>query len=138
MPPAASYLNTNDVFVLKTPRSLWQWKGEGATQEEIGAAKHVAKILGGSVTEVEETKEPGECWVKKSLFSLQDNSVKYSQCATVFSSLSAGFWEALGGKGDYQTSKTLRNVIKPPRLFACSNKTGNLIVSIQRYGRMLV
>lgn len=71
--------------------------------------------------------------LKQELLSLQDNSVKYFPCTTAFSLLSAAFWKALGGKGDYQTSKTLRNVVKLPRLFACSNKTGNLIVSIQIY-----
>lgn len=61
MLPTASALNTNDVFVLKSPESLWQWKGEGATPEEIDAAKHIASLLGGPATKVEETKEPGEC-----------------------------------------------------------------------------
>ncbi|XP_037554064.1 adseverin [Nematolebias whitei] len=93
----ASSLNTNDVFVLKTPTSLFVWKGKGASSDEIAAAESVAKFLGGSVTKVEETKEPD------------------------------GFWSALGGKGSYQTSKTLQNVIRPPRLFGCSNKTGRLI-----------
>ncbi|KAK0134783.1 Gelsolin [Merluccius polli] len=39
----------------------------------------------------------------------------------------ADFWSSLGGKTDYQTSKSLQNIIKPPRLFGCSNKTGRLI-----------
>ncbi|KAF3691314.1 Gelsolin Actin-depolymerizing factor [Channa argus] len=95
--PTASVLNTNDVFVVKTPDSLVLWKGKGSSPEELVAAKYVAGLLGGNATEVEETKE------------------------------SAGFWAALGGKKDYQTSKNLQNVIKPPRLFACSNKTGRLI-----------
>ncbi|KAG8003263.1 Gelsolin [Nibea albiflora] len=95
--PTASSLNTNDAFVLKTPDSLFLWKGKGGTPEEMTAAKYVADLLGGTVTEVEETKEPD------------------------------GFWAALGGKGDYQTSKSLRKTIKAPRLFACSNKTGRLI-----------
>lgn len=59
--PTASSLNTNDVFVLKTPNSLMQWKGKGAAPEEMAAAKYVATLLGGAATEVEETKEPGEC-----------------------------------------------------------------------------
>ncbi len=42
---------------------------------------------------------------------------------------SAGFWSALGGKKEYQTSSTLRNMVKPPRLFGCSNKTGRIMVS---------
>lgn len=41
----------------------------------------------------------------------------------------AAFWSALGGKKDYQTSKSLQNMVKPPRLFGCSNKTGRLSVS---------
>lgn len=56
----ASSLNTNDVFVLKTPTSLFVWKGKGASSDEIAAAESVAKFLGGSVTKVEETKEPGK------------------------------------------------------------------------------
>lgn len=59
--PTASSLNTNDMFVLKTPDSLFLWKGKGGTPEEMTAAKYVADLLGGTVTEVEETEEPGEC-----------------------------------------------------------------------------
>ncbi|XP_054458260.1 scinderin like a [Anoplopoma fimbria] len=95
--PTASSLNTNDVFVLKSPDSLFVWKGKGATPEEEDAAKYVAGLLGGTATEVEETKEP------------------------------AHFWKALGGKKDYQTSLALQKTVKPPRLFGCSNKTGRLI-----------
>ncbi|KAM4604871.1 scinderin like b [Polymixia lowei] len=96
--PTASCLNTNDVFVFKAPDAMFVWRGTGASDEEMGAVKHVVAVLGGSVTNVAEGKEP------------------------------AGFWQALGGKKDYQTSKSLQNMIKPPRLFGCSNKTGRLIV----------
>ncbi|XP_068446201.1 scinderin like a [Clinocottus analis] len=95
--PAAPSLNTNDVFVLKSPSSLYVWKGKGATVEEEAAAKYVAGVLGGNATQVEETSEP------------------------------ADFWKALGGKKDYQTSLALQKTVKPPRLFGCSNKTGRLI-----------
>ncbi|XP_060775704.1 scinderin like a [Neoarius graeffei] len=95
--PCAANLNTNDVFVLKTPESIFLWIGAGATDEEMSAAKYVCSTLGGSATEVTEGKEPVE------------------------------FWCALGGKQDYQTSRSLRNTVKPPRLFGCSNKTGRLI-----------
>ncbi|XP_038572707.1 scinderin like a [Micropterus salmoides] len=94
--PTASSLNTNDVFVLKSPESLFLWKGKGATPEEMAAAEYVAGLLGGTGTVVEEAKEP------------------------------AGFWQLLGGKKDYQTSKTLQRMVRPPRLFSCSNKTGRL------------
>ncbi|KAM7400952.1 hypothetical protein PAMA_005241 [Pampus argenteus] len=95
---SASNLNTNDVFVLKTPSAVFVWQGVGASDEEMEAAKHVVGSLGGSASNVSEGKEPGE------------------------------FWSALGGKKDYQTSKSLRNMVKPPRLFGCSNKTGTIIV----------
>uniref|UniRef100_A0A1A8GZP3 Gelsolin-like domain-containing protein n=1 Tax=Nothobranchius korthausae TaxID=1143690 RepID=A0A1A8GZP3_9TELE len=94
----ASSLNTNDVFVLKSSNSLFVWKGKGANPDELHAAKYVATLLGGTATDVDETKEP------------------------------AGFWSALGGKKDYQTSQTLQKMVKPPRLFGCSNKTGRLTV----------
>ncbi|KAM3866404.1 scinderin like b [Diretmus argenteus] len=96
--PSASHLNTNDVFVLKAPNAMFVWRGLGATDEEMEAAKHVVGCLGGSASNVTEGKEP------------------------------AGFWSALGGKKDYQTSQSLRNMVKPPRLFGCSNKTGRLSV----------
>uniref|UniRef100_A0A665UI73 Macrophage-capping protein n=1 Tax=Echeneis naucrates TaxID=173247 RepID=A0A665UI73_ECHNA len=38
------------------------------------------------------------------------------EASVVFSSLPADFWSALGGKKDYQTSKSLQNMVKPPRL----------------------
>ncbi|KAK7945167.1 hypothetical protein WMY93_000895 [Mugilogobius chulae] len=94
----ASLLNTNDVFVAKSPSALFVWKGAGASDEEMNAAKHVVGFLGGSPASVSEGREP------------------------------ADFWSALGGKKEYQTSKALRNVVTPPRLFGCSNKTGRLIV----------
>lgn len=41
------------------------------------------------------------------------------------------FWGALGGKAEYRTSTRLKDKMDthPPRLFACSNKTGRFIVS---------
>uniref|UniRef100_A0A9J8CX03 Scinderin like b n=1 Tax=Cyprinus carpio carpio TaxID=630221 RepID=A0A9J8CX03_CYPCA len=96
--PSASNLNTNDIFVLKSPDCVFVWKGAGASEEEMVAAKYVVSVLGGQSTDVAEGKEP------------------------------AGFWSAVGGKKEYQTSPTLRNMVKPPRLFGCSNKTGRLVV----------
>ncbi|XP_066547840.1 gelsolin [Amia ocellicauda] len=95
--PSASSLNTNDVFVLKTAADTYVWKGVGASDEEVAMAKHVVSVLGGSPSDVSEGKEP------------------------------AAFWTALGGKKEYQTSRTLQKTVKPPRLFGCSNKTGRLI-----------
>jgi len=40
------------------------------------------------------------------------------------------FWDALGGKSEYCTSPRLKDQLDehPPRLFACSNKTGTFLV----------
>uniref|UniRef100_A0A8C3A2K1 Scinderin like b n=1 Tax=Cyclopterus lumpus TaxID=8103 RepID=A0A8C3A2K1_CYCLU len=97
---SASSLNTNDVFVLKSPNALYVWRGVGASDEEMEAAKYVVDFLGGSAKHVSEGSEPGGC----------------------------DFWAALGGKKDYQTSKSLQNMVNAPRLFGCSNKTGRLTV----------
>ncbi|KAM9383800.1 scinderin-like [Pholidichthys leucotaenia] len=94
---SACSLNTNDMFVLKTPDDLFIWKGKGASSEEMEVANYVAELLGGAGTEVEEEQEP------------------------------ESFWEALGGKKAYQTSKRLQGVVKTPRLFVCSNKIGRLV-----------
>ncbi|KAG7237146.1 hypothetical protein INR49_032758, partial [Caranx melampygus] len=48
--PTASSLNTNDIFVLKSPSSLVLWVGKGANPEEMAAAKYVASLLGGPAT----------------------------------------------------------------------------------------
>ncbi|KAM9789275.1 scinderin like b [Neosynchiropus ocellatus] len=95
---SSSNLNTNDIFVLKTASGVFVWHGVGASGEEVKAAKHVVDFFGGAATDVAEGKEPAE------------------------------FWSALGGKKEYQSSKSLQNVVKPPRLFGCSNKTGRLNV----------
>ncbi|XP_068196521.1 scinderin like b [Antennarius striatus] len=95
---SASNLNTNDVFVLKTPGALYVWRGKGASEEEMMAAKHVESYLGAKASQVSEGNEPSD------------------------------FWKALGGKKEYQTSKSLQQMARPPRLFGCSNKTGRLIV----------
>lgn len=58
---SASNLNTNDVFVLKSSNALFVWRGVGASDEEMEAAKHVVNFLGGSPSQVSEGKEPGEC-----------------------------------------------------------------------------
>lgn len=60
MEPSAANLNTNDVFVLKSPNSMFLWRGIGATDEELAAAKYVCSFLGGSATDVAEGKEPGD------------------------------------------------------------------------------
>ncbi|GCB69103.1 hypothetical protein scyTo_0005420 [Scyliorhinus torazame] len=97
---AASNLNSNDAFVLKTPGSSFVWVGQGASDPEKQGAQQLLDILGVSASEIAEGSEPDD------------------------------FWDILGGKADYRTSPRLKDKMDahPPRLFACSNKTGNFII----------
>ncbi|XP_062873588.1 gelsolin b [Trichomycterus rosablanca] len=94
--PLASNLNSNDAFVLVNPSGSVLWLGQGSDDVEKHGAKQLREVLGVDVSEVKEGAEDGI------------------------------FWEALGGKMDYRTSARLKSKMDshPPRLFACSNKTG--------------
>ncbi|NWH56394.1 VILI protein, partial [Geococcyx californianus] len=100
VPVRASALNSNDVFVLKTPSCCYLWYGKGCSGDEREMGKMVADII--SKTEkhvVAEGQEPSE------------------------------FWVALGGKSQYANSKRLQEEDSSlsPRLFECSNKTGTFL-----------
>ncbi|MCI4392768.1 hypothetical protein PGIGA_G00149800 [Pangasianodon gigas] len=94
--PVASNLNSNDVFILLNPSASVLWVGQGASDVEKHGAKQLSEILGVQVSEVTEGEEGDH------------------------------FWKALGGKTEYRTSERLKSKMDthPPRLFACSNKTG--------------
>lgn len=96
----ASELNSNDVFVLVTPATAFLWVGQGSKQAEKRGAQQLCDILGISASELAEGCETDD------------------------------FWEALGGKTEYCTSLRLRDSMDshPPRLFACSNKTGRFMI----------
>uniref|UniRef100_A0A8C7KAN1 Gelsolin n=1 Tax=Oncorhynchus kisutch TaxID=8019 RepID=A0A8C7KAN1_ONCKI len=97
---AASNLNSNDVFVLVTPASSFIWVGKGTSDSEKHGAQKLSDLLGVSASELAEGEEADY------------------------------FWDALGGKADYRTSARLKNKmdVHPPRLFACSNKTGQFVI----------
>ncbi|NXQ99794.1 VILI protein, partial [Sagittarius serpentarius] len=102
VPVRASSLNSNDVFVLKTPSCCYLWYGKGCSGDEREMGKMVADII--SKTEkpvIAEGQEPPE------------------------------FWLALGGKSQYANSKRLQeeNPSVSPRLFECSNKTGTFLAT---------
>ncbi|NXA22796.1 VILI protein, partial [Ibidorhyncha struthersii] len=102
VPVRASSLNSNDVFVLKTPSCCYLWYGKGCSGDEREMGKTVADII--SKTEkpvIAEGQEPPE------------------------------FWVALGGKSQYANSKRLQeeNPSVCPRLFECSNKTGTFLAT---------
>ncbi|XP_069017858.1 gelsolin a isoform X2 [Embiotoca jacksoni] len=96
----ASNLNANDAFILATPGDSFLWVGAGASDTEKQGAQQLCDILGVSASELPEGGETDQ------------------------------FWEALGGKTEYRTSTRLKDKMDahPPRLFACSNKTGNFII----------
>ncbi|XP_021324427.2 gelsolin a isoform X1 [Danio rerio] len=96
----SSNLNSNDAFVLVTPAASFIWVGQGASDIEKRGAQQLCGILGVSPSELSEGGEDG------------------------------GFWDALGGKAAYRTSSRLKDKMNahPPRLFACSNKTGRFII----------
>ncbi|XP_062340321.1 gelsolin a isoform X1 [Osmerus eperlanus] len=96
----ASNLNSNDAFLLVTPAETFLWAGQGANETEKQGAQQLCDILGVSASELPEGGESGE------------------------------FWDALGGQAEYRTSSRLKNKMDthPPRLFACSNKTGNFVI----------
>ncbi|MEQ2243050.1 hypothetical protein ILYODFUR_003047 [Ilyodon furcidens] len=98
---SASNLNSNDAFVLVTPDGTSLWVGVGASDTEKQGAQQLCGILGVSPSSV--LSEGGE---------------------------TDQFWAALGGKAEYRTSTRLKDKMDahPPRLFACSNKTGNFII----------
>ncbi|XP_062386192.1 LOW QUALITY PROTEIN: adseverin [Sardina pilchardus] len=98
----AGSLNSNDAYLLKMEGvGGVLWGGRGASQEEEDGAKYVSQLLHcSSLTHIKEGHETGE------------------------------FWAALGGKEEYQTSDRLESqtLSHPPRLFACSNKTGKFVI----------
>ncbi|XP_065196532.1 gelsolin, cytoplasmic-like [Sycon ciliatum] len=97
----ASSLNSNDVFVLETPKATYVWNGKGASSEEKSFGSSIVDVIapGSNVESVEEGSEP------------------------------QGFWYGLGGKGSYADSPRLADVVpeQPPRLFHCSNASGRFL-----------
>ncbi|XP_044051708.1 gelsolin-like isoform X2 [Siniperca chuatsi] len=98
--PSSSSLNSSDVFLLVVSSGSWMWRGRGSSSAEAQGAEHLAGLLQVTPTPLEEGEEED------------------------------AFWDALGGQEDYCRSPRLKNKMEahPPRLFACSNKTGNFLM----------
>ncbi|XP_037379927.1 villin-1 [Talpa occidentalis] len=102
VPARATSLNSNDVFLLKTPSCCYLWCGKGCSGDEREMAKTVADIISRTEKQVVvEGQEP------------------------------ANFWMALGGKAPYANTKRLQeeNQVISPRLFECSNQTGRFMAT---------
>jgi len=93
-------LNSGDVFVLLNPTHEFVWYGNGANEDERGTGKGIADRLLGSRRQLE--------------FSEGSETKE--------------FWNTLGGKTEYPTSKVLEQGAREPRLFQCSNVTGDFVV----------
>lgn len=100
VPEVAASLNSNDVFVLLTPAAMFVWQGKGSNADERKCGENIAKVLQGKrkTVVVEEGKEPAE------------------------------FWNGLGGKGEYASEGYLYEGAREPRLFQCSNASGQFVV----------
>ncbi|XP_054437186.1 villin-1-like [Pteronotus mesoamericanus] len=102
VPPWAHCLNSNDVFLLKTPARFYLWCGKGCSGDEREMAKMVADTISPKEKQVvAEGQEP------------------------------ANFWMALGGKALYTSIKRLQqeNMVFTPRLFECSNQSGRFLAT---------
>lgn len=97
----AASLNSEDVFVLETPKSTFLWLGEFADPSEVAMGHNVAKLVSPDrqAKEIKEGQEPDE------------------------------FWRAIGGKGEYKKGHVEEhNPLLDARLFKCSTATGRLVV----------
>ena len=96
----AASLNTNDCFLLVDGREVSVWFGKGSTGDE----REMAKILA-----LSKTDDPNI------IFESQEKS---------------DFWQALGGRETYFDEKISKQSddIPNPRLFQCSNASGNIRV----------
>lgn len=127
--PVASNLNSNDVFILLSPSDSVLWVGQGASDVEKQGAKQLSEILGVQVSEVKEGEEGSTATERSSItlmFQLQNGHL-FLFPLLIFE---GHFWEVFGGKAEYCTSDRLKSTMDshPPRLFACSNKTGQFRV----------
>ncbi|XP_051923855.1 gelsolin-like isoform X2 [Hippocampus zosterae] len=97
---SSSSLNSSDVFLLASPSGCWMWKGCGSGSAEVEGARHLAQLLREKPVQVDEGAEEED------------------------------FWDALGGREDYCKSLRCEAQMEahPPRLFACSNKTGTFLM----------
>ncbi|XP_065741757.1 villin-like protein isoform X2 [Phocoena phocoena] len=102
VPARASALNSNDIFLLATAGLCYLWFGKGCSGDQREMARTVVTIISRKDKEmVLEGQEPPH------------------------------FWEALGGRAPYPSSKRLPEDVSDfqPRLFECSIQTGPLVLT---------
>ena len=84
---SGSSLDSSDVFILETPSKTWVWSGQGSVEEETEQAVRLSGVVspGREMVMVKEGEEEDE------------------------------FWEALGGKTEYNNSDDINKPILHPR-----------------------
>ncbi|KAM5280060.1 villin-like protein [Ctenodactylus gundi] len=102
VPARSSSLSSSDIFLLVTADACYLWFGKGCNGDQREMARSVFTVFSRNNKEtVLEGQEP------------------------------PSFWEALGGRAPYPSSKRLREDVSSfqPRLFECSSEMGSLVLT---------
>jgi advillin len=98
----AASLNSNDMFVLDTPKKTFAWAGKYCSDQEKEMARHMGQYLSDDkeVIVMKEGEEPQQ------------------------------FWNAIGGEEEYYTGQRTKETKLDvcPRLFHCSDSSGRFSV----------
>ncbi|XP_074258914.1 advillin isoform X1 [Saimiri boliviensis] len=145
VPAFASSLNSNDVFLLRTQAEHYLWYGKGSSGDERAMAKELASLLcDGSENTVAEGQEPAEFWDLLGGKTPYANDKRYGKTAssssgrplparlvnctnakTCFTNISKQF-----GALKWMYCRLQQEILDvQSRLFECSNKTGQFIVT---------
>lgn len=92
VPEEAASLNSDDAFVLETPGATYLWIGKGASEDEKSIGEKVAALVS----------------PERDLQVVAEGEEEDA------------FWDALGGKGEYQSARDLDRPLLYPRLFHCT------------------
>ncbi|XP_035112128.1 advillin isoform X2 [Callithrix jacchus] len=145
VPAFASSLNSNDVFLLRTQTEHYLWYGKGSSGDERAMAKELASLLcDGSENTVAEGQEPAEFWDLLGGKTPYANDKRYGKRASSSSGLPlpASLVNCTKAKTVLQTflsslvplnglyCRLQQEILDvQSRLFECSNKTGQFIVT---------
>ncbi|XP_009423301.1 advillin isoform X2 [Pan troglodytes] len=146
VPAFASSLNSSDVFLLRTQAEHYLWYGKGSSGDERAMAKELASLLcDGSENTVAEGQEPAEFWDLLGGKTPYANDKRYGNTASPSSGLPLPARLVNCTKAKTSVLKTFLSSLMPlnglycrlqqeildvqSRLFECSNKTGQFIVT---------
>jgi hypothetical protein len=102
----AASMNSEDCFVLINPTKAFAWKGNACSPDELAVATNIAGILAGDYNGTG----------GREMVSVTEGSEP------------EGFWDTLGGKGEYASASPGESLPKEPRLFRCTDSLGTFQV----------